>query len=141
MTISTRFSTIHPRSAIEGPERLRLRESDHEDGLLPTAGGSKPSKPDFADGKSLSSKNSASVGAGISKRSETVVPVFPPVARFAAKERVENKGVLQCSWHSVCFAIDARVWSALAWTCRNNDARHGLRERPPKSNFQTRGVA
>src|SRR5476651_1438555 len=66
---------------------------------------------------------------------------FRPVARFAAKERVENKGVLQCSWHSACLAIDARVWSALAWTCRNNDARHGLRERPPKSNFQTRGVA
>ena len=66
---------------------------------------------------------------------------FCPVARIAAEESVENKGVLQCSWHSVCFAIDARVRSVLAWTCRNNDARHGLRERPPKSNFQTRGVA
>jgi len=36
----------------------------------------KPSKPDFADGKSLSGKNSASV---ISKRSETVAQVFPPI--------------------------------------------------------------
>jgi hypothetical protein len=46
----------------------------------------KPSKPDFADGKSLSSKNSASVGTGISKRSETVAQVFPP-SRAVRRQR------------------------------------------------------